>query len=91
MNISRKNSLAFDELQSVYKETSMIEEGGVPMNGAEERKNINKITLDDVFEYYIGEFGFYQKCIYFLACVPSICAAYFTLMPVFMLQVPDHR
>ncbi|WAR09240.1 LOW QUALITY PROTEIN: ORCT-like protein, partial [Mya arenaria] len=39
----------------------------------------------------IGEFGTYQKRLYFLICLPSINAGIFMVISVFLLGVPDHR
>ncbi|XP_041351234.1 organic cation transporter protein-like [Gigantopelta aegis] len=48
------------------------------------------MKFDSVFEY-IGEFGTYQKRIYFLVCLPAISTGIQMLMAVFILNVPDHR
>jgi len=39
----------------------------------------------------IGEFGTYQKRIYFLLCLPSINAVIFMTISVFLMATPDHR
>lgn len=45
---------------------------------------------DDVFPY-LGEFGRYQKRIYFLVCLPAISCAFHKLAGVFLLAKPDFR
>ncbi|BFZ09185.1 hypothetical protein BsWGS_12224 [Bradybaena similaris] len=45
------------------------------------------MQLDDV----VGEFGLYQKWIYFLVCLTGIPGAFQTLNGVFTLAVPEHR
>ncbi|KAL3882128.1 hypothetical protein ACJMK2_028499 [Sinanodonta woodiana] len=39
----------------------------------------------------IGEFGSYQKRLYFLLCLPAINCGIFMTISVFLLGVPDHR
>ena len=39
----------------------------------------------------LGEFGLYQKCLYFLLCIPGISAGVFMVISVFLLGIPDHR
>ena len=39
----------------------------------------------------IGEFGTYQKRLYFLLCLPAINAGIFMVISVFTLGNPDHR
>ncbi|KAL5009580.1 hypothetical protein ScPMuIL_011885 [Solemya velum] len=39
----------------------------------------------------LGEFGFYQKRLYFLLCLPIITCSIQTMVSVFILGVPDHR
>lgn len=45
---------------------------------------------DDVIPF-LGEFGKYQKRIYFLLCLPAIPCAFHKLAGVFLLATPDHR
>lgn len=40
---------------------------------------------------YLGEFGRYQKRIYFLLCLPAILCAFHKLAGPFLLATPDHR
>lgn len=46
--------------------------------------------FDDVFPY-LGEFGRYQKRIYFLVCLPAISCGFHKLAGVFLLAKPDFR
>ncbi|XP_052712009.1 organic cation transporter protein-like [Crassostrea angulata] len=39
----------------------------------------------------LGEFGPYQKFVYFLVCLPSIIAAFHMVNSVFLLGIPKHR
>ncbi|XP_061193498.1 organic cation transporter protein-like isoform X2 [Saccostrea echinata] len=39
----------------------------------------------------LGEFGPYQKYVYFLVCLPSIIAAFHMVNSVFLLGIPKHR
>ncbi|KAK7503293.1 hypothetical protein BaRGS_00005558 [Batillaria attramentaria] len=48
------------------------------------------MTYEDVITL-LGEFGFYQKRVYFLLCLPAISGCMQALMSVFTLAVPDHR
>ncbi|XP_059145647.1 organic cation transporter protein-like [Physella acuta] len=48
------------------------------------------MKYDDLVEE-LGEFGPYQRRIFFLSCLPAIVAGIQTLIPVFILAVPDHR
>lgn len=45
---------------------------------------------DDVFPH-LGEFGRYQKRIYFLVCLPAISCAFHKLAGVFLMARPDNR
>lgn len=45
---------------------------------------------DDVFPH-LGEFGRYQKRIYFLVCLPAISCAFHKLAGVFLLAKPENR
>lgn len=50
------------------------------------------MNYDDVLPYLSrGNFGRYQKKIYFLISLPSIVCAFHKLAGVFLLAVPDHR
>lgn len=50
------------------------------------------MNYDDVLPHLSrGDFGNYQKKIYFLLCLPSILCAFHKLAGVFLLAVPDHR
>lgn len=48
------------------------------------------MAFDDVFPY-LGEFGRYQKRIYFLVCLPAISCGFHKLAGVFLLAKPDFR
>ncbi|KAJ8314448.1 hypothetical protein KUTeg_006598 [Tegillarca granosa] len=48
------------------------------------------MDFDDIFTI-LGEFGNYQKVIYFLLCIPSISAGIFMTISVFLLGSPKHR
>ena len=40
----------------------------------------------------LGEFGRFQKIVYFLAvCLPSVSGGAFLVISVFLLGVPNHR
>ncbi|XP_033741750.1 uncharacterized protein LOC117328333 [Pecten maximus] len=39
----------------------------------------------------IGEFGFYQKCVFLMLCFPPLVTAMHLVMSVFALGIPDHR
>lgn len=47
--------------------------------------------FDDILTSEIGEFGTYQKKIYFLLCLPSISAGFHMVISVFLLATPEHR
>lgn len=50
------------------------------------------MNYDNVLPYLSrGDFGKYQKKIYFLLCLPSILCAFHKLAGVFLLAVPDYR
>lgn len=50
------------------------------------------MNYDDVLPYLSrGDFGRYQKKIYFLLSLPSVVCAFHKLAGVFLLGVPDHR
>ncbi|XP_055888321.1 organic cation transporter protein-like [Biomphalaria glabrata] len=48
------------------------------------------MKFDEIIQE-LGEFGRYQKRMYFLACLVTIPTAFHILMSVFVLAVPDHR
>ncbi|ESO84074.1 hypothetical protein LOTGIDRAFT_108247 [Lottia gigantea] len=48
------------------------------------------MKFDEIIEI-LGEFGTYQKRIYYLLCLPTISCAIQMLIPVFILNVPNHR
>lgn len=52
---------------------------------------VKTFNFDEILSTYIGEFGRYQKRIYFLLCLLSISAAFHMLMSVFLLGTPNHR
>lgn len=50
------------------------------------------MNYDDVLPFLSrGDFGKYQKKIYFLLCLPTILCAFHKLAGVFLLALPDHR
>ncbi|XP_004534291.1 organic cation transporter protein [Ceratitis capitata] len=48
------------------------------------------MSYDDVIKY-LGDFGKYQKQIYFLLCLPAISCAFHKLAGVFLLARPEFR
>lgn len=48
------------------------------------------MAYEDIFKY-IGDFGRYQKRIYFLLCLTAIPCGFHKLAGVFLLSRPDHR
>ena len=48
------------------------------------------MKFDDI-TILLGEFGKYQKQLYFLLCLPSIFTGMQMLSSVFTLAIPDHR
>ena len=48
------------------------------------------MKFDDI-TILLGEFGKYQKILYFVICIPAIFAAMQTLSSVFTLPIPKHR
>ncbi|KAL4233279.1 hypothetical protein ACF0H5_007963 [Mactra antiquata] len=48
------------------------------------------MRFDDVLEE-IGGFGYFQKFVFVLSCIPGLFAGFFMLNPVFLLAVPNHR
>ncbi|XP_055889980.1 organic cation transporter protein-like isoform X3 [Biomphalaria glabrata] len=51
---------------------------------------IKKMKFDDVISA-VGDFGAYQRRIYFLICLVSVPVAFQTLVSVFTLSIPEHR
>ncbi|KAK3792215.1 hypothetical protein RRG08_035972 [Elysia crispata] len=49
------------------------------------------MKFDDILEKHIGEFGAYQKTIYFLVSLPAVTEVIKILLPVFILATPKHR
>ncbi|WAR08263.1 ORCT-like protein [Mya arenaria] len=52
--------------------------------------NTCKMKFDDI-TVLLGEFGKYQKILYFLVCLPAIFTSMQMLSSVFTLAIPDHR
>ena len=48
------------------------------------------MKFDDVLRE-IGEFGPYQKRVYFFAAIPAILVAFETLSVIFIFNIPPHR
>lgn len=48
------------------------------------------MAYDDLFKY-LGDFGRYQKRIYFLLCLPAIVCGFHKLAGVFLMPKPEHR
>ncbi|XP_046583400.1 organic cation transporter protein-like [Haliotis rubra] len=48
------------------------------------------MKFNDIFEY-LGDFGTYQKRIYFLLCWPAVFTAMQMMVAVFTLNIPNHR
>lgn len=48
------------------------------------------MAYDDLFKY-VGDFGRYQKRIYFLLCLPAIVCGFHKLAGVFLMPKPDYR
>ena len=49
------------------------------------------IELDKLLVERLGEFGRYQKLVYFMVCLPAALTAGLTLSSVFTEFSPDHR
>jgi OCT family organic cation transporter-like MFS transporter 4/5 len=47
--------------------------------------------FDDILISDIGEFGTYQKKIYFLLCLPSISVGFHMVISVFLIGISEHR
>ncbi|XP_063404776.1 organic cation transporter protein-like [Mytilus trossulus] len=48
------------------------------------------MKFDDILKH-IGEFGYYQKRLYLLLCLPAISTGCFMMMLIFVMHAPDHR
>ncbi|KAH9508656.1 hypothetical protein Btru_049547 [Bulinus truncatus] len=48
------------------------------------------MKFDEILAY-IGEFGWYQKRVYFILCLPAVLCGIQVLSPVFTLSTPLHR
>ncbi|XP_067676242.1 organic cation transporter protein-like [Haliotis asinina] len=49
-----------------------------------------RLNFDDVLRH-LGEFGRYQKWVYFLLCLPGIAHGIRMMISVFLLNIPNHR
>jgi OCT family organic cation transporter-like MFS transporter 4/5 len=47
--------------------------------------------FDDILAGDVGEFGAFQKKIYFLLCLPSISSGFHMVISVSRLETPKHR
>lgn len=55
-------------------------------------ENKLRMNYDDVLPHLSrGNFGKYQKRIYFLLCLPSIVCSFHKMAGVFLLAIPEHR
>ena len=50
----------------------------------------DKMNFDELL-MVLGEFGTYQKCVYFLLCLLSVSSGIHTIISVFLLGIPHHR
>ena len=48
------------------------------------------MKFDDVLKH-IGEFGPYQRRVFFLTAIPSLLAAFEAVSVIFTFNIPDHR
>lgn len=48
------------------------------------------MEYDDLLVNYLGEFGLYQRLIYFTLCLTGIPAAFNIMSTVFLVGEPDH-
>ncbi|XP_052815895.1 organic cation transporter protein-like [Mya arenaria] len=48
------------------------------------------MKFDDILRE-LGEFGFYQKRLYFLLCIPAISVGCYMMMNIVLLYTPEHR
>ena len=52
---------------------------------------LENLDLDKLMAEKLGDFGRYQKWIYFLVCLPAALTAGITLASVFTADIPLHR
>ncbi|KAJ8315874.1 hypothetical protein KUTeg_008024 [Tegillarca granosa] len=52
--------------------------------------DIKIMRFDDILRH-IGEFGPYQKRLYFILCIPMISSGFHAVISVFLTGTPDHR
>ena len=52
---------------------------------------LENLDLDKLMSEKLGDFGLYQKWIYFLVCLPAALTAGITLSSVFTADIPLHR
>ena len=48
------------------------------------------MKFDDIL-VRIGEFGFYQRRLYLILCIPAISTGCYMMMLVYTMYTPDHR
>lgn len=48
------------------------------------------MKFDDIL-VKVGEFGFYQKRLYLILCIPAINVGCYMMMLVYTMHTPDHR
>jgi len=48
------------------------------------------MKFDDILRE-LGEFGFYQKRLYLLLCIPAISVGSFMMGNIILLYTPEHR
>lgn len=48
------------------------------------------MKFDDILKD-VGEFGKYQKAVYFLLCLPSFATGLFMMHLVFVMETPNYR
>lgn len=48
------------------------------------------MKFDDIL-VRVGEFGFYQKRLYLILCIPAINVGCYMMMLVYTMHTPDHR
>ncbi|XP_046359527.2 organic cation transporter protein-like isoform X1 [Haliotis rufescens] len=47
-------------------------------------------TFDEILQH-VGEFGTYQKRIFFFLCLPSVVTSFLTFSSIFTMYIPPHR
>ena len=52
---------------------------------------LENLDLDKLMSEKLGDFGQYQKWVYFLVCLPAALTAGITLASVFTADIPLHR